>query len=161
MNNSIKSEIIISTLKLDMIFDSNILFNDYTEIYHTSVLVETLILMRDLIAKCHFELNTSLCFTDDIIINDKVSNISDLIILYRNVVCHIDSPDRSFSNIRTSYNFLKGKGVLLNYNGMKISCEYEDDAIFNFGGNIMYYKRHLLRAYNELKTIFQSHNVLR
>ena len=119
-----------------------------------SALTELLILVRDLMAKAK-KYAEPVTFADDIVITKEVKNVSDAIKFLRDAVCHIDSKNHninsSLTEVRASFCTIFGKGVLANIGDFELKSEYQDDICFLFGGQRLYLRRHIIRAYLEAK----------
>ena len=92
-------------------------------------------------------------FTDDVLINGYVKDVTDLITAIRDACCHIDSFKRNFDeNGNTgSHNIIYGKGIALNIDGLVLGSDYEDEIAYIYGKNRIYVRRHIIRAFEEAK----------
>jgi len=119
-----------------------------------SALIEILICLRDLMHKSE-NYAKRIDFTDDVTIGGEVKDVTSLIAYVRNALCHIHS-DKHYlvpRNILASYNVIYGKQVLLTINDFEQSNPYEDDTCFFFGVQRIFLKRHILRAFEESKSL--------
>jgi hypothetical protein len=148
--NSQLSEILANYRDFKRIIDSHT-FDDLQHPLFNSALVHTLILARDMLFKSERIASKRVRFTDDVAIDKKISDVTDLIIYYRNVACHAESPEYfdNRTNIRFSFVVVKGKNDCEIAGGKKISADYDDDICILVSDKKLYLQRHLLRAYNE------------
>lgn len=133
------------------ICDSNILGTDH--LLALSALIEILIRL-DYILKCLDKAGRRVNFTDDV----KNGDISDLVNNMRNAACHSNSPLNKIGAGTLIFNTFKGYCP----NGIKIGditlgCNYKDDIAFNFGGEIIYLKRHIHRLLQELPSLVTNY----
>ena len=155
-----KSDIESSIKRLNEIFHSKILWQNPEIIYKNSVLIEALILLKDLTKKSEKYFDNRINFTDDIIKNKFVNDITDLIGLFRDCMCHVDSFKKIVDEVENikgmtiSFCEIQGKGNLININGFILGSKYDDDIAFIMGGNVLYLKRHIERVYLELTKVF-------
>jgi hypothetical protein len=117
-----------------------------------SAFIEILICLRDLMYKCE-KYSSRINFTDDVIQTSKVSDVTDLIKYVRDALCHPDIPNHYIekNNIKASYNVAYGKCNLMKIGDTEICSDYNDDICFFFGSQKIYFKRHILRAFEEAK----------
>lgn len=117
-----------------------------------SALTELLILVRDLMAKAHLYAEP-VTFTDDVVITDKVKDVSGAIKFVRDAICHIDSVNHKHDmfNARLSYNIMYGQCNMVKIGDIEIKSDYDNDVCFFFGSQKLYLRRHLIRAYEEAK----------
>ena len=117
-----------------------------------SALIELLIRIRDLMAKTK-KYAKPVSFSDDIIVSDKVKDVSDAIKYVRDAVCHIDSDNHNHDevNARLSFNTAFGKCNFMKIGDLELKSEYDDDVCFFFGSQKLYLYRHLERAYKEAR----------
>ena len=121
-------------------------------IWRQSAFIELMILLRDILQKCE-KYSTRVDFTDDVLINGYVKDVTDLITAIRDACCHIDSFKRNFDeNGNTgSHNIIYGKGIALNIDGLVLGSDYEDEIAYIYGKNRIYVRRHIIRAFEEAK----------
>ena len=136
-------EYLLKLKPFENISDSYILWSIFTKI---------MIDLRDLVYKSEKH-SKRISFSDDIITDSSIKDITDLITYVRNALCHITSPNHKLnSNCVFSYNIFKGKipnGVCIE--NIKLNSDYEDDICVFFGSHKIYYHRHIIRAFNECK----------
>lgn len=148
-----KQDIITDTYRIGEILKTNIFSPENQQ--HTlsqSAFIEVIILLRDLIQKAK-KYNLKISFKDDVLITDKVQDVSDLIAFIRNAACHIESDknDVDQSNNRIRFCVAYGKCRFAEINDVVIASDYEDDICFFFGEQKIYLRRHIIRAFNEAK----------
>ncbi|MGL4739359.1 MAG: hypothetical protein ACRC41_00930 [Sarcina sp.] len=148
----LKSDIQSNISDIETILSSNIL-NIKNPTLQKGAFIHMLILLRDLMFKSE-KYATKVNFTDDVITNAKIKDVSDLIIFVRNALCHPDSSNNYLinDNIKATYNVIYGKGTFMKIDDITIASDYDDDICFLFGPQKIYLKRHILRAFEEAKT---------
>ena len=104
-----------------------------------------MIILRDMVAKCE-KFSNRLSFIDDVVISEKVSDVTDLITYVRDALCHIDSQKHLFCSNKITYCIACGKGNLIKIGDKTITSDYNDDICFIFGEQKIYLKRHIFRA---------------
>ncbi len=117
-----------------------------------SAFIELLICLRDLMYKTE-RYATRINFKDDVTKTDKVSDVTDLIKFVRDALCHPDIPNHyvEAGNFKATYNIAFGKCCIIKTNTIEIKSDYDDDICFFFGIQKIYFKRHILRAFEEAK----------
>jgi len=117
-----------------------------------SAFIELLIRLRDLIAKVE-KYGERISFKEDVLVNKYVHDISDLIKAVRDACCHIDSHNQHIDENKNRASFLlaRGKCNLMRIGNIELKAEYEDDVAVFYGDNRLYFKRHIIRAFNEIK----------
>ncbi|URR00428.1 hypothetical protein LOC50_14445 [Pseudoalteromonas sp. SCSIO 43095] len=92
-------------------------------------------------------------FKDDVLIEGKIKDVSDLIKYVRDALCHPDSDNHYIekNNIKSSFNVAFGKCTLMKMDDFEQSSKYDDDVCFFFGSKSIYLKRHIIRAHQEAK----------
>ncbi|CEL28762.1 hypothetical protein [Pseudomonas fluorescens] len=120
-------------------------------VFFRSAFIDSLISLRALMYKSE-RYAKRISFSDDVLIAGKVKDVSDLIKYVRDAVCHPDSENHKIEggDIAT-FNVIFGKGCLMQIGDFRQESLYEDDIYFTFGGQGIYLKRHILRAYEEAK----------
>ncbi len=163
MNNdeefSFVSEISNSKRTIESIIKSELLENIKTDtLIFNSILINLLILTRDITYKS-FKLGNEISFTDDVIITNKITNVSMLIKYARDAACHIDSDNHISieTGAKFSFNICFGKGNLANINGVEFRSDYDDDVCIFIGDQKIYLKRHIYRAATEAIQFFKEH----
>jgi hypothetical protein len=96
-------------------------------------------------------------FHDDVLENEYVHDVSDAIRAVRDACCHIDSFKRHFdeNNNRGSFMVAYGKCNLAKIGDLELKSEYEDDVAVFYGKNRLYFRRHIIRAFEEAKAQLQ------
>ena len=115
-----------------------------------SAFIDLMICMRDLMFKTE-KYATRIAFTDDVLTNNYVRDVTDAITAIRDACCHIDSFKKNFdeNGNRGAYMVAYGQCNLLKINDFEAKGEYEDDAAIFYGRNRLYIKRHIIRAFQE------------
>ena len=132
------------------LISSNI-FNQPDNPFFKSALIHLLILSRDLTQKSYIKGKT-IDFTDDMVVTDKIKNVTFLIKHARDAVCHIDSQNHVLcqeNNIMFSFNVIFGKGTLAQIGDLTMTSDYDDDICIFFGDQKIYLVRHIIRAVKE------------
>jgi hypothetical protein len=148
MNDFIAPEILFDVVRFNELKESKILDDiNPQNLFLFSAIIEMLIRLRDLLYKSEMVAGKKVNFKDDVIITDTVKDVTDLIKYARDAACHIESSkniinDNNYSNL----SIIIGKGMLQ----MDLpSSDYEDDLAIIFGKQRIYYKRHMLRSFND------------
>jgi hypothetical protein len=115
-----------------------------------SAFIEAVILVRDLLAKLK-KAGVPLTWTDSVLPNEYVSNITELVTTMRDAACHSDSFKRHLDQHqnRASFVVIAGRGAGMQLGDLRLGCEFEDDVAFFYGKNRLYLRRGLIRAYKE------------
>ena len=136
------------------IFDSN----NAGHLLQQSAFIDLMICMRDLMHKSE-KYATRIDFTDDVMTNTYVKDVTDAITAVRDACCHIDSFKKLFDDQgnRGAYMVAYGKCNLAKINDLELKSDYEDDMAVFYGANRLYFKRHIVRAFNEAKARLGHH----
>lgn len=115
-----------------------------------SAYIDLVICLRDLLYKAE-KYAARVDFTDDLVVNAYVKDVTDAVTAHRDAACHIDSFKRVFdvSGSRGAFNVAYGKVVLMQLGDQLIASEYDDDVAIFYGANRLYLQRHIIRAFNE------------
>jgi hypothetical protein len=121
-----------------------------------SAFIELVICLRDLLHKVE-RYGKRIAFTDDVMQNEYVKDVTDAITAIRDACCHINSFKRLFDDHgnRGSYMVAYGKCNLAKIGDLELKSEYEDDIAVFYGRNRLYLKRHVLRVFDEAKQQLQ------
>lgn len=127
-----------------------------TNILQPSAFIDLMICLRDLLYKTE-KYAKRILWTDDIITNKYVDNITDAVAAVRDACCHTNSFKRQFDDRgnRGSFNVIYGKGQLLKIDDLELKSDYEDDIAFFYGKNRLYMKRHIIRVFEEARALLQ------
>ncbi|OGF50398.1 MAG: hypothetical protein A2231_02580 [Candidatus Firestonebacteria bacterium RIFOXYA2_FULL_40_8] len=129
------------------IFDIENMHNPFVN----SAFIEILILLRDLMAKCE-KYSSRISFKDDIIIQSDIYDVTCLIKYVRDALCHIDSDNHlTTSGSKNTLNKGYGKTHIVTIGNIRIMSDYDDETCFCFGEQKIYFKRHIVRAFDEAK----------
>ncbi|WP_252720727.1 hypothetical protein [Acinetobacter sp. RIT698] len=151
------SDIASSLSEFKKLISSNI-FNQPQNPFFKSALIHLLILSRDLTHKSYIKGKT-IDFTDDMVVTNKINNVTFLIKHARDAVCHIDSDNHVLSkenNIMFTYNVIVGKGVLAQFGDLVMSSDFDDDICIFFGDQKIYLFRHIIRAVKEAESYLKE-----
>lgn len=120
-------------------------------VFVRSAFIDSLISLRALMYKSE-RYAKRISFTDDVLLVNKVKDVTDLIKYVRDAVCHPDSDNHRIDggNI-ASFNVTYGKACLMQIGDFRQESLYEDDIYFTFGVQGIYLKRHIVRAFEEAK----------
>lgn len=117
--------------------------------------VHLLICLNDLLQKARIDGNR-IVFTDDVVIEDGVADITDLVKKCRDAACHLNSPQHQVDKCIFTFNvFFGGPGGGVNMDGVIFRCEYNDDVAVYYGHYRFYLKRHGMRALEEAQRVFK------
>ena len=105
------------------------------------------------------EICAAISFTDDILINEYVKDVTDAVTAVRDASCHINSFKRLFDDHgnRGTYNVAYGKGGFLKTDDLELKSDYDDDIAVFYGSNRLYFKRHIIRAFDESQELLAPH----
>lgn len=119
-----------------------------------SAFIELMICLRDLLHKAE-KYGSRVSFTDDILTNSYVTDVSDAVRAIRDACCHIDSFKRDFdaNGNRGSYLVAYGKCNLAKINDLELKSDYEDDIAVFYGTNRLYFNRHIVRAFTDVQAV--------
>ena len=136
------------------IFDSNNVGHPLQQ----SAFIDLMICLRDLVHKTE-KYSQRIAFTDDVLTNKYVKDITDAITAVRDACCHIDSFKNLFDDHgnRGSHVVVRGKGTLGIINDIELKSDYADDIAIFYGKNRLYLKRHIVRAFNEAQKLLAPH----
>ena len=115
-----------------------------------SAFTELVIYVRDLVAKAE-KAGTRISFADAVDVTPDCCDVSDLIRIVRDAVCHIDSPKRTIAGtaVRGSFNVFFRAGVGVTLGNVTVGSAFDDDICFCYGARRLYLNRHLWRAFDE------------
>jgi hypothetical protein len=123
-----------------------------------SALIEILICLRDLLYKCE-RFARRVAFDDDVSKVGKIKDVTHAIKDLRDAACHMDSDLRDVSTgtgtITSLFAVSRGNTFGIRIAGMVVGGKYDDDVSFAYGGNRVYLKRHILRAFDEAKVLLE------
>ncbi|MES2953024.1 MAG: hypothetical protein V4674_00490 [Patescibacteria group bacterium] len=94
-------------------------------------------------------------FTDDVIAQDEVKDVTDLVSKLRNAACHISSNTRKIDTNSFVFNRFVGhvpNGIRMG--DITMGCDYADDAAFYYGPHRIYLNRHIKRVIRDLATSY-------
>lgn len=119
-----------------------------------SAFIELMICLRDLLHKAE-QYAQRINFTDDVLQNKYVSDVTDAVTALRDACCHINSFKRTFDDQggRGSYMVVYGKGGLLKLGDLELRSDYADDIAYFYGKNRLYMNHHIIRAFQEARNI--------
>jgi hypothetical protein len=125
-------------------------------ILQSSAFIELMICLRDLLSKTE-KYAKRISFSEDVMTNEYVHDITDTITAVRDACCHINSFKRLFDDKRNRGSFMVtyGKGNLLKINDLELKSDYADDVAFFYGNNRLYLKRHIIRAFKESRALLE------
>lgn len=154
----IKSQIESSIERIDELLATQIFWKPTieNEKFHDSAFIEILILLRDLMYQSEKYVQR-ISFIDDILLEEKIVDITDLIKYLRDALCHLDSDNHLFDKEQMhqiSFCGIKGKGNFAKIGDVTLSSDYDDDICFFFGRQKIYLDRHIVRAFNCAKENF-------
>jgi hypothetical protein len=141
----VKLQMYLGSLRQLLMFD----FRASPPAISEAVFIYLMVYLNDILRLVQREHRVS--FNEDVRVPDKPqADVTDLVSKVRNACCHIGSPAHIFNDIvHSRFCMVVGKGSLFNINGQTIGGDYEDDIAFIFGPLKIYYRRHIIRAFNE------------
>jgi hypothetical protein len=118
-----------------------------------SAFIDLVICLRDFLAKSE-KYGHRVAFSDDVMLNEYVKDVTDAVTAIRDACCHIDSFKRHFDDHmnRGSYLVAFGRANLVKFGDLELKSDYADDIAFFYGANRLYLKRHIMRAFEEAKS---------
>ena len=145
-------EVEINVMHINDILMTNILTTISTSPLVQSAFVDLIICLNDLMQKARLK-DLRVTFTDDVVIENNIVNITDLVAVFRGAVCHIPSDSRKVAKTSHALVFTRGFGIthIATIDTIDLIGEYADDIAVFYGHRRIYYKRHILRAFNECK----------
>jgi len=127
--------------------------------FYNSVIIEALIHLNFLLQQAlKPEISIPINFTDDIPeyqnANRRKENyydITTLIRFFRDAACHNITSKRQTRDESQTISFVYQTGKTGKKNsGIKHLCKYDDDIALLMGDHVLYIRRHLTRAYDEI-----------
>jgi hypothetical protein len=120
---------------------------------HASALTELLICLHELM-KVAAKAGVGVHFTDDVLIDGDVKDVTDAVRVMRDACCHISSGRRQVNSPKTRNTFYRiiGKKRSANMDGFILQADYVDDIAYFYGKHRLYRSRHLDRAFDEVVT---------
>jgi hypothetical protein len=127
-------------------------------VLQSSAFIDLIICLRDLLYKTE-RYARRISFTDDILTNEYVTDVTDAVTAVRDACCHIDSFKKLFDDRgnRGSYLVAYGKCKLMKLGDLELTSDYEDDTAVFYGRNRLYFRRHIVRAFEEACTQLAPH----
>ncbi len=130
--------------------------NNAGHLLQQSAFIELMICLCDLMHMTE-KYAKRIAFTDDILVNSYIKDVTDAITAVRDACCHIDSFDDRGN--RGSFMVTYGKWNLARIDELEPRSEYDDDIAMFYGKNRLYFKRHIVRAFNEAQELLKLHLV--
>ena len=123
-----------------------------------SAFIDLMICLRDLMHKTE-KYAKRIDFTDDILLNDYVKDVTDAITAVRDGCCHINSFKKLFDDQgnRGSFNVAYGRCNFMKIDDLELKSDYDDDAAVFYGRNRLDFKRHIIRAFEEAQALLAPH----
>lgn len=148
-----KSEIDENIRRIQQLLDCNIFSHDnHKNPLVRSAFIEILICLRDLMYKSE-KYASRIDFDSDVLKSENINDVSDLIKYVRDALCHANA-DMHYNekgNVKATYNIAYGKANLVSFGGLQQLSNYEDDICFFFGSQKIYFKRHIIKAFQSAK----------
>ncbi|QVI69166.1 hypothetical protein [Pseudomonas syringae] len=120
--------------------------------FFKAAFIEMMINLRSLMFHAE-KFSTKIDFTDDVRIEGKVVDVSELIRFVRDALCHLDLKHHHVnSGGYVSFNISFGKFCTVSGEGYRHESSYDDDIAFSFGDQRIYLTRHIVRAFEEAKS---------
>lgn len=120
--------------------------------FFKAAFIEVMINLRCLMYKAQ-TYSTKIDFTDDVKIEGKVIDVSELIRFVRDALCHLDLKHHYVNDGgRVTFNISFGRRCTISGLNYRHESIYEDDVAFSFGEQRIYLKRHIIRAFEEAKS---------
>ena len=133
---------------------------------YLSILTEILIKLNFLLFKSSTEYGKRIDFRDDVDYihlkpKGKYENdITGLIHFYRDAICHPDAISKPETTDKKQYVYFyfQTGSAPFKRDGIKHLCKYQDDIAVIVGDNLLYIKRHVARAYDEVSQYLINHS---
>jgi len=147
-----KRDLLSEIQRCAKLFNSQIFIEH--QIFTQSAFIEILIRLNYILQELSKN-NNRIVWTDDILTDQKIKDITDLVNHLRNAACHIDSQKNYITNssIKFVFNTFVGKcpnSIKINGEIISLGCEYEDDIAFYYGDKRIYLVRHIKKLLEEL-----------
>ncbi|MBN2233640.1 MAG: hypothetical protein JW706_00705 [Opitutales bacterium] len=140
------------------IVDSQIVERGEPKVFFRAAVTRLSICIRDLVAKSQILAKKKISFTDDVIIEAPVNDVSSLVKFMRNAMCHVDTDLHLLdAGVYFSMEIVRGKATSHQMSGRSFGSDYADDVAFLIGPQRIYYRRHLIRAFDEAVANLESH----
>jgi hypothetical protein len=115
-----------------------------------SAFTEVMVCLNDLTHKAA-KYGSRISFTEDVLIDNNVKDVTDLIRFIRDAMCHIHIYHHFVvpGLIKASFSTLYGKLKHVPFepdHGIVLVSDYADDVCFFFGLQKIYLRRHIIRA---------------
>lgn len=148
-----QSDIEQSIKRIDELLSCGIFHpNNSSNVLFRAAFIELLIALRDLMYKSE-KYAERISFSEDIVITDKINDITGVIKHVRDAICHPDSKNHYIEKgMKASFNVQFGRGVLCKINDYEQANPYQDDICFFFGLQHIFMRRHIVRAFEEAKS---------
>lgn len=123
-----------------------------------SAFIDLMICLRDLLHKTE-KYAKRISFTDDVLLNGYVKDVTRAITAVRDACCHIDSFKKLFDDRgnRGSFNVAYGKRNFMRIDDLELTSDYDDDVAVFYGRNRLYFRRHIIRAFVEAQQLLAPH----
>lgn len=126
---------------------------DKTNEHHpllASAITEVMICLNDLLQKCA-AVGARIEFKDEVDVTVGIADVTDLVRIVRNTVCHIASPNHRLvePDIRFTFNAVYQRKQYYHLGKLVMASDYDDDVCFFFGTLRIYLRRHIIRAFRD------------
>ena len=123
-----------------------------------SAFIDLIICLRDLLHKVE-RYTSRVAFTDDVLVNEYVKDVTGAVTAVRDACCHIDSFKRLFDDRgnRGSSNVAYGKCRFMKIDDLELNSDYDDDIAVFYGPTRLYFRRHIVRAFEEAQSKLAPH----
>lgn len=139
----------ISTI--EQLFETGVFRQGIPMSVSQAIVTSILIHLNDLLQKAKGK-GFRVSFTDDMMVTDKILDVTDLVREFRNAAAHIPSALRRHGTNTFSFNIVKGRGS--NFSSDLPDIGYDDDFAIIYGGMHLYLHRHIVRAFQEIAPEF-------
>ncbi|WP_273808877.1 MULTISPECIES: hypothetical protein [unclassified Pseudomonas] len=154
------SEVYLSAKEFERIINTRIFERENrSSPLFKSAFTGAVINLRDLLMQCK-AIGDPVDWTDDVEQLGKIKDVSDLISVARNAMCHLDSPLHRIQNSYISFNIAYGKSVVYRSNELIQQSIFEDDIAFCIGIYTLYLNRHMLKAFVSAIEILNRHGII-
>lgn len=115
-----------------------------------------LVHLNDLLQKANVD-KQRIDFSDDVDVTDSVSDVTDVVRAARNAACHVTSGEHKLDSGKFTFCVASGYGPRAYViNGVEMGCNFEDDIAIYYGSTRVYVRRHLLRSFEMVSSLYQK-----
>lgn len=115
-----------------------------------------LVHLSDLLQKAKID-GKRVSFVDDVTVSDAIADVTDVVRACRNAACHVTSGQHQIDAGKFTFCVVAGYSpTAFSINGVDRGCAYHDDLAIYYGSTRVYLRRHLLRSFEEVATLYKE-----